>query len=95
MDSAISTASASPAETTKAADAAANKKKAAELKKKVATAYKDPFFLNDFSYLNNPSYTGFNLGENLKQVPVGDGKLDIGGQYRLRYHHEHNMRGWD
>ncbi len=93
MDSANSTASASPAETTKAADTAANKKKAAELKKKVATAYKDPFFLNDFSYLNNPSYTGFNLGENLKQVPVGDGKLDIGGQYRLRYHHEHNMRG--
>ncbi len=74
--------------------AAAEKKKKEELKKKVATAYKDPFFQNDFSYLKNPKYTGYNLGEGLKQLPVGDGgNLDIGGQYRLRYHNEHNMRG--
>lgn len=76
----------------KAAEAA--KKKAEELKKKVAGAYKDPFFLNDFSYLGNPNYKGFNLGEGLKQIPIGEqGKLDIGGQYRLRFHNEHNMRG--
>ena len=75
----------------KAAEAA--KKKAEELKKKVAGAYKDPFYMNDFSYLNNPNYKGSNLGEGLKQIPIGDGKLDIGGQYRLRYHNEHNMRG--
>ena len=74
--------------------AAAEKKKKADLKKKVATAYRDPFYLNDFSYLNNPNYNGSNLGEGLKQLPVGDnGKLDIGGQYRLRYQGEHNMRG--
>ena len=74
--------------------AAAEKKKKEELKKKVATAYKDPFFLNDFSYLSNPNYQGYNLGEGIKQFPVGDnGKLDVGGQYRLRYHNEHNIRG--
>ncbi|MEQ1828821.1 MAG: alginate export family protein [Pirellula sp.] len=74
--------------------AAAEKKKKEELKKKVGGAYKDPFYLNDFSYLKNPAYTGYNLGEGLKQLPVGDcGNLDIGGQYRLRYHHEQNMRG--
>lgn len=71
----------------------AAKKKAEALKKKVATAYKDPFYLNDFSYLSDPNYQGHHLGENLKQLSVGDGTLDIGGQYRLRYHNEHNMRG--
>ncbi len=84
-----------PSSAQPAAPQAANpdKKKAEELKKKVATAYKDPFYLNDFSYLNNPNYNGHNLGESLKQIPIGDGKLDIGGQYRLRYHHEQNIRG--
>jgi hypothetical protein len=93
-------APAAPAPGTPEADAAAAKKKAAadkkkkeELKKKVGGAYKDPFYLNDFTYLGNPDYKGFNLGEGLKQLPIGDcGKLDIGGQYRLRYHHEQNMR---
>jgi len=74
--------------------AAAEKKKKEELKKKIATAYKDPFYQNDFSYLSNPAYMGYNLGEGIKQLEVGDnGKLDVGGQYRLRYHHEQNMRG--
>ena len=74
--------------------AAAEKKKKEDLKKKVATAYKDPFYQNDFSYLSNPDYKGYNLGEGIKQLPVGDvGKLDVGGQYRQRYHNEHNMRG--
>ena len=73
---------------------AAEKKKKEELKKKVANAYKDPFFQNDFSYLSNPNYKGYNLGEGIKQLPVGDsGKLDIGGQYRLRYQGERNIRG--
>ena len=76
-------------------EAAEKKKKEAALKDKVATAYKDPFYQNDFSYLNNPSYQGYNLGEGLKQLPIGEvGKLDVGGQYRLRYHNEHNMRGF-
>jgi len=74
--------------------AAAKKKKAEELKKKVATAYKDPFYLNDFSYLNDPNYKDCEIGEGLKGMPVGNcGKLDFGGQYRLRDHNEHNMRG--
>lgn len=47
--------------------AAAEKKKKEELKKKVATAYKDPFFLNDFSYLSNPNYKGSNLGEGMRR----------------------------
>lgn len=69
-------------------------KKKGDLKKKVASAYKDPFYLNDFNYLNDPSYQGHNLGENFKQLPIGkNGKLDVGGQYRLRYHGEHNFRG--
>lgn len=71
----------------------AKKKSAEELKKKVATAYKDPFYQNDFSFLKDPNYNGFHLGEDLKQVAIGPGMLDFGGQYRLRYHNERNMRG--
>ena len=71
------------------------KKNAKDLKSKIANAYKDPFYQNDFSYLADPEYKGNNLGEGLKQLSLGDqGKLDIGGQYRLRYHNEHNMRGF-
>jgi hypothetical protein len=74
--------------------AAAKKKKAEDLKKKVAGAYKDPFYLNDFSYLKDPNYKGYQPGEGLKGMSVAPfGKLDFGGQYRLRYHHEQNMRG--
>ena len=78
-----------------AKSAAAAKKKSEELQKKVAGAYKDPFYLNDFSYLKDPNYCGHHLGESFKGLPIGScGNLDIGGQYRLRYHHEHNMRGF-
>lgn len=84
---------AQPPKAPQASQAAATKN-AEELKRQVATAYKDPFYMNDFSYLNNPNYKGHNFGEGLKQIPIGpDGKVDIGGQYRLRYHSEHNMRG--
>lgn len=76
-----------------AAPASAKPKKPDDLKKKVAGAYKDLFYQNDFSYLSNPAYNDWNLGEGLKQMPVGDGKLDIGGQFRQRYHHEQNIRG--
>ncbi|MCU0707955.1 MAG: alginate export family protein [Pirellula sp.] len=70
------------------------KKKAEALKKKVAGAYKDPFFLNDFSYLKDPNYNDWHLGESLKQIPIGEkGTLDFGGQYRLRHHDEQNFRG--
>ncbi len=77
-----------------AKQAEAQKKQADELKKKVAGAYKDPFYLNDFTYLNDPKYRGNEIGENLKGISLGGlGSLDFGGQYRLRYHHEQNMRG--
>ena len=64
-----------------------------ELAAKVSGAYKDPFYLNDFTYLNNPLYQDWHLGESLKQLSIGDTKLDLGGSYRLRYHHEENFRG--
>ncbi|GAA4437900.1 alginate export family protein [Bremerella cremea] len=68
-------------------------KKMAELKKKAASAYKPLFFDNDFSYLCDPCYDGCLLGEDLKRMCVGDcGYLDIGGEYRARYHHEQNMK---
>ncbi len=82
-----------PSKSDKAA-ADAKKKAADALKKKVATAYKDVFYNNDFSYLNDPNYHDHHLGEELKQLPVGSTTLDLGGQYRLRYHSEHNMRGY-
>jgi hypothetical protein len=69
-------------------------KKAADLKKAVAGAYANPFYNNNFSYLNNPAYDDCHFGENLKQIPIGDCWLvDLGGQYRARYHGEQNMRG--
>lgn len=59
-------------------------------------AYKSLYFNNDFSYLNDPSNTEFYLGDYFKQWSVGPrqrGMLDLGGEYRLRDHHEFNLRG--
>lgn len=59
-----------------------------------AGSHKGLFYANDFSYLNDPCYKGSCLGDCLKLMPVagGDwGTLDIGGQLRLRYHHEEGM----
>lgn len=84
------------AECQKKAAAADLKKKQAALKKAVATAYKPLFYDNNFSYINNPLYNDWYPGDRLKQIPLPwgcDSMLDIGGQYRARYHHEHNMRG--
>ena len=55
-------------------------------------AYKGVFYTNDFSYLRNPAYDGPHFaGDSFKGLM--DGKLDLGGEYRSRYHHESNMRG--
>lgn len=55
-------------------------------------AYKGVFYTNDFSYLQNPAYDGPHFaGDSFKGLM--DGKLDLGGEYRSRYHHESNMRG--
>lgn len=70
------------------------KKKQEELKKKVATAHKPVYYLNDFSYVLDPAYRGYQLGDNLKRRTLfRRGHYDIGGEYRLRQHSENNMRG--
>ncbi len=70
----------------------------AKKKKKVspcAKSHKVVFYANDFSYLNDPCYKGHCLGDCLKLNPVGQcgrwGTLDVGGQLRVRYHHEQGM----
>jgi hypothetical protein len=72
-------------------------KKKKELRAKAASAYKGVFYDNDFSYLNDPCYCGHLCGENLKQLtPNCLGRcstVDVGGQWRLRYHHERGMKG--
>ena len=71
------------------------KQEAAEkLKKQIGSAHKNTFFDNDFSYLNDPNYCGWNLGDAFKSFTGPRcAKLSIGGQYRARSHHERNMRG--
>ncbi len=72
----------------KACGCAKKKKKANPL----AKSHKGVFYANDFSYLNDPNNTYHGLGDVFKQLDVGhDGKLDVGGQFRLRYHREKGM----
>ncbi|MCA9137169.1 MAG: alginate export family protein [Planctomycetales bacterium] len=55
-------------------------------------AYKGVFYANDYSYLNDPCYDGPSFfGDSLKGMMGG--KLDVGGEARMRYHHENNFRG--
>lgn len=55
-------------------------------------AYKGVFYANNFGYLNSPLYDGpFFPGDPLKGLM--DGKLDLGGEFRSRYHSENNHRG--
>jgi hypothetical protein len=75
--------------------AACQAKKAADLKKAITSAYAPLFYNNNFAYLNNPAYDEWYPGDHFKQDPLGDcWLLDLGGQYRSRYHHEQNMRGF-
>jgi hypothetical protein len=68
-------------------------KKVKALQKAAASAYKPLFYDNSFDYLNNPQYSGWHLGENAKQLQCGAcWTFDFGGQYRLRYQSENNMR---
>jgi len=63
------------------------------LNKAAAGAYKNMFYDNDFRYLCDPAYCDWHLGERLKRIGIGDGiLLDVGGQYRARYHAERNIR---
>jgi hypothetical protein len=68
-------------------------KKQADLKKAVATAYKPLFYDNNFAYINSPLYDDWFPGDRFKQMQFGDcWTVDLGGQYRARYHSEHNHR---
>lgn len=63
------------------------------LNKAVAGSHKGVFYDNNFDYLCDPCYTDGHLGDNLKRLAIGDAiTLDVGGQYRLRSHHERNIR---
>ena len=69
-------------------------KKLAALQKKVAGAHKPLFYDNDFSYLCDECYCDWYAGDHAKRMCLHDCLvLDVGGQYRTRYHHEHNHRG--
>jgi hypothetical protein len=57
------------------------------------TAYKGVFYDNDFRYLNDPQNQDIYLGDLLKQLSTTrNSVLDLGGEYRLRDHHEFFMR---
>lgn len=60
-----------------------------------AGSHKGLFYANDFSYLKDPCYHGCCLGDCMKLMPVDQcgrwGTVDVGGQLRLRYHHEFGM----
>ncbi|MFC1757535.1 alginate export family protein [Planctomycetota bacterium] len=61
---------------------------------KAKGSHKPLHYLNDFSYLNDPCYSGALLGDGMKNVVVAPNLvLDFGGQYRARLHSEHNHRG--
>lgn len=78
-----------------AAAATAARKKRADLQKTVAGAYKPLFFDNNFAYLDNPLYDDWFPGDRLKRNRIGDLiTVDIGGQFRIRQHHEKNMRSF-
>ena len=63
-------------------------------KNPAASAYKGLFYDNDFRYLNQPNQHRHYLGDNLKQIEVGDRLVvDAGGEYRLRHHNEAGLRG--
>ncbi|MDA7978074.1 MAG: alginate export family protein [Pirellulales bacterium] len=68
--------------------------KQAALKAAVGNAHKGLFYNNDFSYVNNPCFCDWQLGDCLKQRCIHNGIImDAGGQYRFRYHNERNIRG--
>lgn len=60
-----------------------------------ASSHKEVFYENNFDYLSSPDYAGSCLGDSLKLMPVGPcgswGTMDIGGQFRSRFHHEYGM----
>lgn len=69
-------------------------KRKKDLIRLAGSAHRGTFFDNDFSYRLDPDYTDWLLGDRLKRRSLfGIGCFDIGGQYRMRSHHERNHRG--
>ncbi|GIW96714.1 MAG: hypothetical protein KatS3mg111_0047 [Pirellulaceae bacterium] len=65
---------------------------ATDLQAAMKNAYKGVFYANDFRYLNDPRYAGpYFLGDSLKGL--WGNRVDVGGEFRSRYHHENNHRG--
>ncbi|QEL13352.1 alginate export family protein [Limnoglobus roseus] len=55
--------------------------------------YHDPFYKNDFRYLDDPNFVSRDPFDVLKRlVPVPGTILDLGGEYSLRLHNEYNLR---
>ncbi len=62
-------------------------------KKTPPSPYKDPFYKNDFSYLDDPNYVSQDPFDALKRIVLAPGMtLDVGGEYSLRLHNEYNLR---
>jgi hypothetical protein len=75
-------------------DPCCDKKKEVALAKAAAAAYAPLFYDNNFDYLCDEANTQCYFGDCFKRRCLGDSIVyDIGGQYRLRYHNEHNHRG--
>jgi hypothetical protein len=54
--------------------------------------FKDPFYNNDFSYLDAPDYVSCDPLDALKRICLTPcTTLDLGGEYRLRFHDEQNL----
>jgi hypothetical protein len=69
-------------------------KKMKAVSKAAASAHAGVFWANNFGYLCDPCYCQPFLGDSLKRNCPNDWiAYDVGGQYRARYHNEHNFRG--
>ncbi|HBJ33942.1 MAG TPA: hypothetical protein DDZ51_04085 [Planctomycetaceae bacterium] len=74
---------------------ACDEKKSDAAAAKAKDAYKGLFYANDFRYVDDPCYEGYFPGDALKRLEMpGTGKIDLGGEFRIRYHNEENMRGF-
>jgi hypothetical protein len=84
-----------PAEPSAGGESSAGKKDKKPPVNPCTLSHKSVFYDNDFAYLEDPEYHGHCLGDCWKLMPVGNcgqyGTLDVGGQTRLRYHHEVGM----
>ena len=65
-----------------------------KLDKAASKAHKGLFYMNNFDYMCNQCYNSPYLGDSLKNRSLGNGiTYDIGGEYRIRFHNEQNLRG--